>query len=208
MINSFIEWLVNIINILGYPGVALAMFTESFFAPIPSEIILPFSGFVASQGTLDIYIVIIVATLAAYLGTLPFYFIGVWGEEFILKFLKKYGKYLFISQKDVDAGYKAFEQFGLGIVFVGRLIPIVRTVISFPAGASKMKFGIFTLFTVLGSLIWSSILAYTGYLMGENWSVVSVYTKEYERVILGVLLIAFLFYIWRGIKNLSNDSNK
>lgn len=208
MINSFIEWLVNIINVLGYPGVALAMFIESFFAPIPSEIILPFSGFVASQGTLNVYIVIVIASLAAYLGTLPFYFIGVWGEDFILKFLKKYGKYLFISQKDVDSGYKAFEKFGVGIVFFGRLIPIVRTVISFPAGASKMKFGIFSLFTLLGSLIWSSILAYTGYLMGENWSVVSVYTEEYERIILGVLLIAFLLYIWRGIKNLSNSSDK
>ena len=164
MITSFINWLVKIIEVLGYSGVALSMFIESFFAPIPSEIILPFSGFVAAQGSLNIYVVIIVATVAAYLGTLPFYFIGLWGEDVVLKFLKKYGKYLFISQKDLDNGYKAFEKFGYGIVFLGRLIPIVRTVISFPAGASKMNFGIFSLFTLVGTLIWSSILAYTGYI--------------------------------------------
>ena len=208
MITSFIAWLVNIIEVLGYPGVALSMFIESFFAPIPSEIILPFSGFVASNGSLNIYIVIVVATIAAYLGTLPFYFIGLWGEDFVLKFLKKYGKYLFISQKDLDNGYKAFEKFGTGIVFLGRLIPIVRTVISFPAGAAKMNFGIFSLFTLTGTLIWSSLLAYTGYVMGENWQLVSVYVDEYQRIIIGVLLIVFLLYIWRGIKNLLKTSNK
>ncbi len=208
MINSFVVWLVDIINRLGYPGVALAMFIESFFAPIPSEIILPFSGFVASQGSLNIYLVIIVATLAAYLGTLPFYFVGLWGEEHILKFLKKYGKYLFISQKDLDFGYKAFEKYGVGIVFLGRVIPIVRTVISFPAGASKMNFVKFSIFTLSGSLIWSSLLAYMGYVMGDNWKLVSVYTEEYERVILGILVIVVLLYITRGIKNLSNDSDK
>lgn len=208
MITSFIDWLVKIIEVLGYPGVALAMFIESFFAPIPSEIILPFSGFVASQGSLNIYVVIIVATVAAYLGTLPFYFIGLWGEDVVLKFLKKYGKYLFISQKDLDNGYKAFEKFGYGIVFLGRLIPIVRTVISFPAGASKMNFGIFSLFTLVGTLIWSSILAYTGYVMGENWKTVSVYVDEYQKVIIGVLLVIFLLYVWRGVRNLLKDSNK
>lgn len=208
MITSFIDWLVKIIEVLGYPGVALSMFIESFFAPIPSEIILPFSGFVASQGSLNIYVVILVATVAAYLGTLPFYFIGLWGEDVVLKFLKKYGKYLFISQKDLDNGYKAFEKFGYGIVFLGRLIPIVRTVISFPAGASKMNFGIFSLFTLVGTLIWSSILAYTGYVMGGNWKIVSVYVDEYQKVIIGVLLVIFLLYVWRGIKNLSKDSNK
>jgi membrane protein DedA with SNARE-associated domain len=200
MISSFVAWLVNIIEVLGYPGVALAMFVESFFAPIPSEIILPFSGFVASQGSLNIYIVILVATLAAYLGTLPFYFIGLWGEEYVHKFLEKYGKYLFISEKDMDSGYKAFEKFGYGIVFLGRLIPIVRTVISFPAGASKMKFGLFSAFTLVGTLIWSSLLAYGGYLLGENWLFVSEFIERYERIILMILFTVVAWYFWRGFK--------
>ena len=97
MIQSIIDWLVNVISVLGYPGVFISVFLESFFAPIPSEIILPFSGFVASQGSMNIYLVIVVATVAAYLGSLPFYFIGKWGEKPVLEFLDKFGKYLFIS---------------------------------------------------------------------------------------------------------------
>ena len=159
MISSVIDWLVNLIEVIGYPGVAIAMFIESFFAPIPSEIILPFSGFVAFGGSLNIYVVIVVATLAAYLGTLPFYFIGRWGNEFVMEFLKKYGKYLFISQDDLQKGFDAFEKYGRGIVFFGRLVPIVRTVISFPAGVSRMNFLQFSIYTLVGAGIWSSILA-------------------------------------------------
>jgi membrane protein DedA with SNARE-associated domain len=207
MISSFIDWLVNIIEVLGYPGVALSMFIESFFAPIPSEIILPFSGFVASSGSLNIYIVIVVASVAAYLGSLPFYFVGLLGEEKIYEFLDKYGKYLFISKADMQAGYKVFEKYGNGIVFVGRLIPIVRTVVSFPAGAAKMNFTVFSIYTILGTLIWSSLLGYGGYILGENWLAVSEYVEQYENVIIPVLVVGFLLYIARGIWNMSKTSN-
>ena len=98
MISSFVDWLVSIIESIGYVGVSLAMFIESFFAPIPSEIILPFSGFVASKGSLNVYLVTIFATISAYLGSLPFYIIGYFGDKRVRKFLEKYGKYLFISK--------------------------------------------------------------------------------------------------------------
>lgn len=208
MITSFIDWLVNIIETLGYPGVALSMFVESFFAPIPSEIILPFSGFVASGGSLNIWVVIIVATVAAYLGSLPFYIVGLLGEEKIQIFLEKYGKYLFISQKDLDTGYRVFERLGIGIVFLGRLVPIVRTVISFPAGVAKMNFPIFSIFTLLGTFIWSTILAYAGFVLGDNWSVVSEYISEYEHIILIVLVVGFVAYVARGVWSMSTRSDK
>jgi membrane protein DedA with SNARE-associated domain len=205
MINSLVDWLVVTIDSFGYIGVGFAIFLESFIAPIPSQLILPFSGFVASQGSLNIILVIVVAAFGAYLGTLPFYFVGVWGEEFVEKFLKKYGKYLFISQDDLEKGYNAFEKYGHGIVFFGRLIPIVRSVISFPAGAAKMKFWIFSVFTYAGSLIFASILCTAGYLMGESWHIVAEYTEEYERVALVILAILFLLYVWRGIRNLKKE---
>lgn len=208
MINQLVDWLVSAIDTLGYPGVLLAVFLESFIAVIPSQIILPFSGFVASQGSLNIVLVIISAGFGAYLGTLPFYFIGLWGEEFILKFLKKYGKYLFISQEDLDKGYSAFEKYGFGIVFFGRFIPIIRSVISFPAGAARMKFFKFSVFTFAGSLIFASVLCIAGYLMGESWHIVALYVEEYERVFMALIAIFVLIYIWRGIKSLSNRSNK
>jgi len=205
MISSIIDWLVGAISTLGYPGVAIAMFLESFFAPIPSEIILPFSGFVCARDGMNIYITIIVASLAAYLGTLPFYFIGRWGKGGVDKFLRKFGKYLFIPSSDLDKGYEAFEKYGNGIVFFGRLIPIVRTVISFPAGVAKMNFGIFSLYTLLGSLLWSSLLAFSGFLLGENWGVVEGYVGKYEKVIYVVLTILAVVYVIRGIYKIRKE---
>lgn len=198
MIQNFIDWLVNIISTLGYPGVALSVFIESFFAPIPSEIILPFSGFVASQGVLNIYLVIAIATLAAYLGTLPFYFIGLWGEKFVFKFLDKYGKYLFIQKDDVDWVFSLFDKHGKKIVLIGRLIPIVRTLISFPAGVAKMNFTVFSIYTLIGSLVWNTILTSAGFFLGDSWELVSSYIAKYEKGILVVLLLIFVLYIMRG----------
>lgn len=198
MIQTFVDWLVNVITTLGYPGVALSVFIESFFAPIPSEIILPFSGFVASTGALNIYIVIVVATFAAYLGTLPFYFIGRWGEKYVTKFLDKYGRYLFIDRDEVDWAFGLFDKHGKKIVLLGRLIPIVRSLISFPAGVAKMDFFVFSTFTLIGALLWNTLLTYSGYILADNWNVVGEFIARYENILLGVFVVIFLLYLLRG----------
>jgi len=208
MINSLIDWLVNLINSVGYWGVGLAMFIESFFAPIPSEIILPFSGFVASQGTLSIVWVIVIATFSAYLGSLPFYLVGRWGEKSVIKFLEKYGKYLFISKTDLDKGFTAFEKYGNGFVLLGRVIPIVRTVISFPAGVAKMNFFVFSIYTLLGTAVWSTILGLAGYFLGAKWEIVSEYVNKYEKIILIICILVAIWYVARGIVNMRKDSAK
>lgn len=201
MIQNIIDWLVNAISTIGYPGVFISVFLESFFAPIPSEIILPFSGFVASTGKMSLVTVIIIATVAAYLGSLPFYFIGRWGEKSVINFINKYGKYLFIQQKDVDKVFGAFDKYGKGVVFFGRLIPMIRTLISFPAGVAKMQFARFSMYTLIGSLTWNIILTYAGYQLGDHWSVVSGWIDKYQNVILILIAIALLLYIIRGIKS-------
>ena len=201
MIESIIDWLVNAISTIGYPGVFISVFLESFFAPIPSEIILPFSGFVASTGKMDLVFVIVIATVAAYLGSLPFYFIGKWGEKPVINFINKYGKYLFIQQKDVDKVFGAFDKYGKGVVFFGRLIPMIRTLISFPAGVAKMQFARFSMYTLFGSLTWNILLTYAGYQLGDHWSVVSKWIEKYQNVILVLIIIAVLLYIIRGIKS-------
>jgi membrane protein DedA with SNARE-associated domain len=201
MIQSIIDWLVNAISTIGYPGVFISVFLESFFAPIPSEIILPFSGFVASTGKMDLVFVIVIATVAAYLGSLPFYFIGKWGEKPVINFINKYGKYLFIQQKDVDKVFGAFDKYGKGVVFFGRLIPMIRTLISFPAGVAKMQFARFSMYTLFGSLTWNILLTYAGYQLGDHWSVVSKWIEKYQNVILVLIIIAVLLYIIRGIKS-------
>jgi len=201
MIQSIIDWLVNAISTIGYPGVFISVFLESFFAPIPSEIILPFSGFVASTGKMNLIFVIVIATVAAYLGSLPFYFIGKWGEKPVINFINKYGKYLFIQQKDVDKVFGAFDKYGKGVVFFGRLIPMIRTLISFPAGVAKMQFARFSMYTLFGSLTWNILLTYAGYQLGDHWSVVSKWIEKYQNVILVLIIIAVLLYIIRGIKS-------
>lgn len=201
MIQSIIDWLVNVISVLGYPGVFISVFIESFIAPIPSEIILPFSGFVASIGSMNIYLVIIVATLAAYLGSLPFYFIGRWGEKPVLTFLERYGKYLFIKKSDVDKGFEVFNKYGNGVVFVGRVIPIIRTLISFPAGVAKMNFVKFTIYTLFGSLIWNIVLTYTGFILGDHWERIGAIVGQYEKVIIVVCILLFILYVGRGVKD-------
>lgn len=201
MIQSIIDWLVNAISTIGYPGVFISVFLESFFAPIPSEIILPFSGFVASTGKMDLVFVIVIATVAAYLGSLPFYFIGKWGEKPVINFINKYGKYLFIQQKDVDKVFGAFDKYGKGVVFFGRLIPMIRTLISFPAGVAKMQFARFSMYTLFGSLTSNILLTYAGYQLGDHWSVVSKWIEKYQNVILVLIIIAVLLYIIRGIKS-------
>ncbi len=208
MINSLVDWLVQAIDSLGYLGVFIGVFLESFLALIPSEIILPFSGFVASRGSMNIVLVIITVGVGAYLGSLPFYFIGLWGDDFVEKFLKKYGKYLFISQDDLEKGYKAFEKHGNKIVFFGRFIPLIRSVISFPAGAARMKFPIFSIYTILGSLLYATALCLGGYYMGENWTVIAGYINQYESIVLALLSIAILIYIWRGMREVIKNSKK
>ena len=199
MIEQLIDWLVNVITVLGYSGVFIAVFFESFFAPIPSEIILPFSGFVASMGSMSIYLVITVSTIAAYLGSLPFYMIGRWGERFFRNFLNRYGKYLFIEDSDVDLAFNLFEKYGNGVVFLGRLIPIVRTLISFPAGIAKMPFVKFSIYTLVGSLVWNILLSYTGYVLGDHWESVGEWVSRYEDVIIFVVVLILLLYIGRGV---------
>jgi len=208
MINSLVDWLVQAIDSLGYIGVFIGVFLESFLALIPSEIILPFSGFVASRGTMNIVLVIATVGVGAYLGSLPFYFIGLWGDDFVEKFLKKYGKYLFISNDDLEKGYKAFEKHGNKIVFFGRFIPLIRSVISFPAGAARMKFPIFSIYTIVGSLLYATTLCLGGYYMGENWPTVAGYINQYENIVLALLSIAILIYIWRGMREVIKNSKK
>ncbi len=156
MIQQIVDWLLWLVREVGYPGVALSMFIESFFAPIPSEAIMPLAGWLAAEGSMQIWALALIGGVASYLGTLPFYFLGYWGNrQKINRWVGKYGKWFFIKPEEIDTAFDWFQKYGKGFVFLGRLVPIVRTVISFPAGAIKMKFLPFTLLTLAGSILWS-----------------------------------------------------
>lgn len=209
MIETIIQFLKDTIESLGYPGVALSMFLESFFAPIPSEAIIPFAGFLASEGKMSIPIIVAVGSIFSYLGTLPFYFVGkLFDKTKIDSLVSKYGKFIFISNNEVDKAFKLFEKHGRPLIFFGRLIPIVRSLISLPAGMAKMNFAVFTGFTIAGASIWTSFLAVAGFYLGKNWEVVGAFIENYEKIIYVLIGAVFLLFVGYKVREKLRDRKK
>lgn len=199
MITSIVQWLLWLISSIGYGWVGLAMFIESFFAPIPSELIMPFAWFLAAQGEMNLVVVILIWGICSYLGTLPFYFIWYrWHRAKVHSFIEKYWKYLFIKPEEVKRGFDLFEKYGKTFVFVGRLIPIVRTLVSFPAWSVRMNFLVFTLLTLAGALIRSALLCTAGYLLGKNREVVGQFMDTYQNIFIAIF--ALLLWAWIILK--------
>ena len=181
----------SIISQIGYVGIFLLMVFESALLPVPSEIIMPFSGFLIATGTLNIWAVIIAGTLGNLVGSLIAYFIGLkFGRNLILK----YGKYIFIHESHLNLADKWFANFGDKIIFLSRNLPAVRTYISLPAGITKMNLLKFSLYTLIGSIPWNFALTYIGILLGKNWDTILRYTTIID--IMVVVAVAILIVMW------------
>ncbi|MHB9111701.1 MAG: DedA family protein [Thermoleophilia bacterium] len=214
MISSLIEFLagivIDIISTLGYAGVFLAMAIESACIPLPSEIIMPFSGYLVYNGDfaytgalwLDVLLVGTVGALGNLAGSLLAYWIGAKGGR---PLVEKYGKYVLLSHHDLDLADRWFEKYGRGTVFFTRMLPVIRTFISFPAGISSMKLSTFSIYTFLGALPWSTGLAYVGFKMGENWDTLGEYFHKADIAIGIVLLAGIIWYVWRHVNNMKKD---
>ncbi|MHB8859233.1 MAG: DedA family protein [Thermoleophilia bacterium] len=206
MITSLIEFLgtfiKDIISALGYPGVFLAMAIESACIPLPSEIIMPFSGYLVFTGEFNLVLVGIVGALGNLAGSLLAYWLGARGGR---PLIEKYGKYVLLSHHDLDMADRWFSKYGRSTVFFTRLMPVIRTFISFPAGISRMKLSTFSLYTFLGALPWSIFLAYVGFKMGENWDTLGGYFHKAD-IFIGILIVAgIVWYVWRHINNMKKD---
>lgn len=189
-------WIEQIILLLGYPGISLVMLAENLFPPIPSELVMPFAGFLAVDGRLSLPLAIAAGTSGSVAGAVILYHIGRWADgPLIRRFLRRYGRWVQVSEADLDRVLGYFDRYGESIVFFGRLIPIVRSLISVPAGMHGMPLGRFILFSTLGSLIWTSLLTYAGVLLGANWPRILLWTKQYERVTLVGLALAVVAYV-------------
>ena len=193
LIEQIVTVLVNVIYDMGYPGVFILMVLESAGIPIPSEIVVTFSGFLASQGYFNFWLVVFITTLANLIGSLIFYYVGYrFGNPFILK----YGKYIYLTHHHLDLAKQWFEKYGDITVFIGRITPAVRTYISFPAGLGAMNLYRFIILTIIGSFIWNFILAYFGLWLGENWKVVTKYLDMIGLIAI-ILAITLVVYFWR-----------
>jgi membrane protein DedA with SNARE-associated domain len=195
-----------IITFLGYPGIALVMLLENLFPPIPSELVMPFAGFQVALGKMNMIGAIAAGTIGALLGAVALYYIGYWADEPVVRtFIRRYGRFFLLSEDDLDRALAFFKRFGPPVVFFGRLIPIIRSLISIPAGMNKMPLPTFLLFTTLGTLIWNSVLAYAGMVLGANWDHVLVFVKQYERLVMVVGVLAVVgFLVYRIVQMRSN----
>ena len=183
---------------LGYLGIALLMFLDNIFPPIPSEIIMPSAGYTASRGQLLFSGVIVAGSIGSLAAAAVLYWIGyLFKPEAIYRFTGRYGKYLFIKVSDVETALRWFEQYGHRIVFFGRMVPAVRSLISIPAGMSRMPFWKFMLYSSLGTVIWTTFLAAVGFYFGENQALMhDIFSKiGYAILTLAAAVISVLY--WR-----------
>lgn len=182
---------------LGPFGIGLLMFLENVFPPIPSELIMPLAGYLATRGDMNILVVIGAGTVGSLLGTLPWYYLGRrLGHDGVRRLAENHGRWLTMSPSDVDAASDRFKRHGNWSVMLGRLIPTVRTLISVPAGVANMPLGQFLLFSSIGTLLWTAALALAGYLLGQAYSTIQDYV---DPVSTAVLVILIGYYIYRVV---------
>lgn len=191
------DFIIGFITDWGYLGIFLLMVAENIFPPIPSELIMPFAGYVAANGDLSIFGVLIAGTIGSVIGTTAWYAVArLMGLERFTLLCNKFGRFATLSEDDIDKAHHWFEKYGPMAVFVGRLIPAIRTLISVPAGLAKMPFGRFLVISTLGSLLWTGILTVAGLLLHEGYHVVEAWV---DPVSTGVVVLAVVIYIWRFI---------
>ncbi|HJY98973.1 MAG TPA: DedA family protein [Patescibacteria group bacterium] len=194
--------LTNLISSYGYLAVFVFMTLESALIPIPSEITMVFAGFLAGLGILNFWIAVLIGAIGNLAGSLLAYWLGsAMGEGWIRTAIKKWGKWILVHEKDFDTSLKWFHKYGQGVAFASRLLPIVRTFISLPAGIAKMNLPLFSILTFVGSFLWSGVLAYLGLKLGQNWQAVEPYFRKFQFVIVGLGVAAVAFYIYSHIKH-------
>ena len=180
---------------LAYLTICLAMFLENIIPPIPSEIIMPLGGFFVHQQKLNFYILVFWGLFGTILGSLPWYYLGkLVNEKKLANFLDKKGKFLGISSNDLIKSKRWFEKYGNSLVFWGRLVPGIRTLISVPAGIELMPLRKFLIWTTLGSFIWVALLTYAGYFFGENYQIIETYLDQIKYVVKPILFLIFLYF--------------
>ncbi|MDT7783916.1 MAG: hypothetical protein QOF58_2335 [Pseudonocardiales bacterium] len=192
------EWITRLMEALGSPGAGLAVALENVFPPVPSEVILPLAGFTAGQGKISLVAAIAWTTAGSVVGALVLYFLGHWlGLERLRRIARRVP---FVSESDVDKADSWFDEHGNAAVFIGRMVPVVRSLISIPAGVSGMPLGRFTLYTAAGSLVWNSALILAGYFLGENYELIDRYLGWVSTAVLAALAIAIVWFVVSRLK--------
>lgn len=195
--HDLINWLLNTLNAMGYPGIFALMAMESSIIPVPSELVMPPAGYLANQGQMNIWIAILIGTLGSLVGSYANYFVAHWlGRPLVLK----YGKYVWITEEKFAKVESFFLKHGEISIFISRLLPVIRHLISIPAGIAGMNHFRFSLYTLIGAGMWCTILAWIGYFIGKEQALILKYSHQ---AVIGVIIFSAVLiavYIWRQKK--------
>jgi membrane protein DedA with SNARE-associated domain len=201
MIEYLARFIIAVISHSGYPGIIILMGIESACVPLPSEVIMPFAGYLVSAGRFKLLWVGVAGALGCNVGSIVAYAAGAWGGR---PLAEKYGHYVFVTHHDLNLADRWFTRYGDGAVFLARLLPVVRTFIALPAGIARMNFVRFNVFTFLGSLPWCLALAYAGVKLGERWAILRQYFHRFDIVLVIAIVLGSGWFIWTRWKDRLN----
>jgi membrane protein DedA with SNARE-associated domain len=201
VLSDLTEWVTDVIDSLGYVGVALLVALENIFPPIPSEIVLPFAGLVAhDDGGAALPLMILAATIGSIAGAWLLYGLAAWiGPVRLRTFVERHGQWFRLTTDDLDKAERWFDRRAVVAVLVGRCVPLIRSLVSIPAGFRRMPFAVFTLYTAIGSLIWNTALVGAGYVLRDNWEDVEPYVDTFQYVVIAAIVVAIGWYVWRRV---------
>lgn len=210
LVDAVAMWVQDVIRAMGYLGLGLVMFLENIFPPIPSEAVLPMAGWLAyeREGGFTLWGVTLVGAIGSVAGALVFYGMGyAFGESRLRELVRRYGKWLLLSEEDFDTALAWFNRYGEIVIFFGRMVPIVRSLISVPAGLASMDLGRFSIYTAVGTALWSFLLAFAGYLLGQNWPLVMEWMGRYEKVVIVLFVVGLIAFIISRVRQQRSASN-
>ena len=200
MLDGLVEWVTSVVETLGYGGVAFLVALENLFPPIPSEVVLPLAGFVAARGGASLVGMIVAATIGSMVGAFLLYGISAAiGPVRLRALVVRYGRWLGLDETDLDRTESWFDRRANIAVLLCRCVPLMRSLISIPAGFRRMSIIPFTLYTLIGSLVWNVLLVGAGYLLGERWEQVEEPLELFQNAVLAAIAIALAWFIWRRI---------
>jgi membrane protein DedA with SNARE-associated domain len=195
--DSLSDWVVDVIDAIGYLGVALLVALENLFPPIPSEIVLPFAGFTSGRGEANFFGMVAAATVGSLVGAWVLYLVAAWiGPVRLRALFARFEKVLRIKPQDLDRAEGWFDRHSRVAVLICRCVPLIRSLVSIPAGFRRMSPLWFTIFTVIGSLVWNTALIGAGHLLGERWKETESVVSVFQYLVIGVIVLALAWFVW------------
>ncbi|HWV22974.1 MAG TPA: DedA family protein [Thermomicrobiales bacterium] len=200
ILGAFATWATDFMEKLGYLGLALLTALENVIPIVPSEVIQPLAGFLAGEGRMNFFLALLSATIGSVAGAVLLYLLGYWFGEWRLRaVVQRWGRWVGLHEGDIDKADAWFNRYGGLAVMICRVIPVVRALISLPAGLRRMPLGMFALYTAVGSLVWNTLLISAGWMLGDNWDKVETYLGPLSYVVVLLILAAGVWWVWHRI---------